>query len=103
SLVLGLPAAYVLSRLAVPGRRVLRALLLVPFVLPTIVVGVAYRQLLGEGGPLSFLGWEQSPVAIVLGLAFFNAAVVIRTVGSAWESLDPRPGEAAAALGASPT
>ena len=102
SLALGLPAAYVLSRLALPGRRVLRALLLVPFVLPTIVVGVAFRQLLGEGGPLGFLGWEQSPMAIVLGLAFFNAAVVIRTVGAAWESLDPRPGEAAAALGATP-
>ena len=33
---------------------------------------------------------------------FFNVAVVIRTVGAAWESLDRRPGEAAAALGASP-
>ena len=33
---------------------------------------------------------------------FFNVAVVIRTVGAAWESLDPRPGEAAAALGAAP-
>ncbi|WP_110241047.1 ABC transporter permease [Nocardioides gilvus] len=102
SLLLGLPAAYVLSRLELPGRRVVRALLLVPFVLPTIVVGVAFRQLLGEGGPLGFLGWEQTPVAIVLGLAFFNASVVIRTVGAAWESLDPRPGEAAAALGATP-
>lgn len=102
SLLLGLPAAYVLARLALPGRRVLRALLLVPFVLPTIVVGVAFRQVLGEGGPLGFLGWEQGPVAVVLGLSFFNAAVVIRTVGAAWESLDPRPGEAAAALGATP-
>ena len=33
---------------------------------------------------------------------FFNASVVIRVVGGAWESLDPRPAEAAAALGASP-
>lgn len=102
SLLLGLPAAYALSRLALPARRLVRALLLVPFVLPTIVVGVAFRQLLGEGGPLGFLGWEQSPAAIVLGLAFFNAAVVIRTVGAAWESLDPRPAQAAAALGATP-
>lgn len=102
SLLLGLPAAYVLARLAIPGRRVLRSLLLVPFVLPTIVVGVAFRQVLGEGGPLGFLGWEQGPVAVVLGLAFFNAAVVIRTVGAAWESLDPRPAQAAAALGATP-
>ena len=50
--LLGLPAAYALHRLALPGRGVLRALLLVPFVLPTVVVGVAFRQLLGESGPL---------------------------------------------------
>jgi thiamine transport system permease protein len=41
-------------------------------------------------------------VAIVAGLVFFNASVVISVVGCAWESLDPRPAEAAAALGASP-
>ena len=98
----GLPAAYALHRLALPGRTALRAALLVPFVLPTVVVGVAFRQLLGEGGPLGFLGLDGTPVAIVCGLVFFNVAVVVRTVGVAWESLDPRPGQAAAALGASP-
>ncbi|MFC6153954.1 ABC transporter permease [Nocardioides yefusunii] len=102
SLLLGLPAAYCLSRLDLPGRRALRSLLLVPFVLPTVVVGAAFRQLLGEGGPLGFLGVDGTLTAIVLGLAFFNASVVIRTVGAAWESLDPRPAEAAAALGATP-
>ena len=51
SLLLGLPAAYTLHRTAVPGRRVVRAALLVPFVLPTVVVGAAFRELLGEGGP----------------------------------------------------
>jgi thiamine transport system permease protein len=102
AVVLGLPAAYVLHRLALPGRAALRAALLVPFVLPTVVVGVAFRQLLGEGGPLGFLRLDGTPVAIVAGLVFFNVAVVVRTVGVAWESLDPRPGQAAAALGASP-
>ncbi len=99
---LGLPAAYVLHRVAVPGRTWIRAVLVVPFVLPTVVVGVAFQLLIGPGGPLSFLGLDGSPVAIVAGLVFFNASVVIRVVGGAWESLDPRPGEAAAALGASP-
>ncbi|MXG90074.1 ABC transporter permease subunit [Nocardioides sp. YIM 123512] len=102
SVLLGLPAAYALHRLAFPGRRVVRALLLVPFVLPTVVVGVAFRLLLGEAGPLGGLGLDGTPVAIVAGLVFFNVAVVIRAVGAAWESLDARPGEAAAALGASP-
>ena len=102
SVVLGLPAAHALHRLSWPGRRLVRAALLVPFVLPTVVVGVAFRRLLGDSGPLGFLGLDGSPIAIVLGLAFFNVAVVIRSVGAAWEALDPRPAEAAAALGASP-
>ncbi|MCW2853030.1 MAG: phnU, partial [Nocardioides sp.] len=102
SVLLGLPAAYALHRLDFPMRRTVRALLLVPFVLPTVVVGVAFRQLLGDSGPLGFLGLDGTPVAIVGGLVFFNAAVVIRAVGASWESLDSRPGEAAAALGASP-
>lgn len=92
SVVLGLPAAYALHRLDFPGRAVIRALLLVPFVLPTIVVGVAMQQLFPGRGP----------VAIIAGLTFFNVAVVIRAVGASWESLDARPAEAAAALGASP-
>src|SRR4051812_8076916 len=102
SVGLGLPTAYVLYRLAFPLRNLVRALLLVPFVLPTVVVGVAFRLLMGESGPLGFLGLDGTPVAIIAGLTFFNVAVVIRTVGVAWESLDPRPGEAAAALGATP-
>lgn len=103
SLALGLPAAHVLYRRRVPGGRMLRAALLVPFVLPTVVVGVAFRQLIGDSGPLGFLGLDGTPVAIIAGLVFFNASVVIRVVGAAWESLDPRPAEAAAALGATPT
>lgn len=102
SLLLGIPAAYVLYRLSFPGRRLVRALMLVPFVLPTIVVGVAFRQLLGPTGPLAAWHWDGTPVGIVMGLVFFNISVVIRGVGTAWESLSPRPAEAAAALGASP-
>jgi thiamine transport system permease protein len=102
AILLGLPAAHALYCLDVRGRQVLRAALLVPFVLPTVVVGVAFRQLLGESGPLGFLGLDGTPVAIVAGLVFFNVAVVIRVVGSAWESLDRRPAEAAATLGATP-
>jgi thiamine transport system permease protein len=99
---LGLPAAFVLHRVAIPGRTWIRAVLVVPFVLPTVVVGVAFELVIGDGGQLGFLGVDGSPIAIVAGLVFFNTSVVIRVVGGAWESLDPRPAEAAAALGASP-
>jgi thiamine transport system permease protein len=102
SVALGLPAAYVLHRLRFPGRSLVRALTLVPFVLPTVVVGIAVRQLISPSGPLGALGLDGTSAAIVMGLVFFNVAVVIRTVGAAWESLDRRPGEAAAALGAAP-
>ncbi|MEJ7834365.1 MAG: ABC transporter permease subunit [Nocardioides sp.] len=102
AVLFGLPAAYTLHRLDFPLRSAIRGALLVPFVLPTVVVGVAFRELLGESGPLGGLGLDGTPVAIVAGLLFFNVAVVIRTVGATWEALDRRPGEAAAALGASP-
>lgn len=102
TVLLGLPLAYVLHRLAFPGRRVLRALVVMPFVLPTVVVGVAFRTLLSTSGPLGFLGIDGSWVAILLAMIFFNLAVVVRTVGGMWESLDPRAEDAAAALGASP-
>lgn len=100
TLVLGVPTAYVLHRLRLPGRSILRAAFLVPFVLPTVVVGIAFEQLVT--GPLAPLGLKGSPVTIIAAMVFFNLAVVVRTVGAAWEALDPRPGEAAAALGASP-
>jgi len=102
TLLLGVPSAYVLHRLAFPGVKVVRALLVVPFVLPTVVVGLAFRQVIGEGGPLA--GWhlDSTAPAILAALVFFNVAVVIRVVGTAWEGLDRRPAEAAAALGASP-
>lgn len=102
AVLLGLPTAYVLHRLAFPLRGLVRALLLVPFVLPTVVVGVAVRQLLADSGPLGFLGLDGTPAAIVFGLVFFNVAVVVRTVGAAWEGLDRRPAEVAATLGATP-
>ncbi len=102
AVLLGVPAAYVLHRLRFPGRGLLRAAMLVPFVLPTVVVGLAVRELISSSGPLGALDLDGSPAAIVLGLVFFNVAVVIRTVGVAWEGLDRRPAEAASALGASP-
>lgn len=102
SVLLGLPAAHLLYRRRFRGRGALRAMLLVPFVLPTVVVGVAFRRLVAEGGPLGGLGLDGSAAVIVAALVFFNVAVVVRAVGATWESLDPRPAEAAAALGASP-
>ncbi len=102
TVLLGLPVAYALHRLRFPGRGLLRAFVLMPFVMPTVVVGVAFRTLLASSGPLGGLGLDGSPVAIVAAMVFFNLAVVVRTVGSLWAGLDRRREEAAAALGATP-
>lgn len=102
SVVLGLPGAYVLYRCRFPGRGLVRALVTIPFVLPTVVVGVAFRSLLAERGPLGFLGLDESLPAVLAALVFFNYSVIVRTVGSLWARLDPRTEEAARSLGASP-
>ena len=102
TLVLGLPTAHLLYRVRFPGRQLLRGLVTVPFVLPTVVVGVAFRTLLAPSGPLGGLRLDGTPTAIVAALVFFNVSVVVRTVGPWWEGLDPRREQAAAALGASP-
>lgn len=102
SVLLGVPVAYCLYRLRLPGSGLLRAVVALPFVLPTVVVGVAFRTLLSEGGPLGFLGLDGTWTAIILGLVFFNISIVARTVGASWQGLDSRAEESAAALGASP-
>ena len=102
TVVLGVPTAYALHRLWFPGQRLLRGLVAVPFVLPTVVVGVAFRTLLAESGPLGVLGLDGSAAGIVAALVFFNVSVVVRTVGPWWEAMDRRREEAAAALGATP-
>ncbi|MGO3832457.1 MAG: ABC transporter permease [Microbacteriaceae bacterium] len=102
SVVLGLPAAFALYRIRFAGQTVIRGLLTVPFVLPTVVVGVAFQSLFGPGGMLFGLGLDQSFTAIVLALAFFNVTLVARIVGGFWQSLDERPEQAARMLGASP-
>ncbi|GGW99222.1 iron ABC transporter permease [Streptomyces chryseus] len=103
TLLIALPAAYVFARLDFPGKQLLRAVVTVPFVLPTVVVGTAFLALLGRGGLLDEL-WgvrlDTSVWAILLAHVFFNYAVVVRTVGGLWSQLDPRQEEAARVLGA---
>jgi thiamine transport system permease protein len=95
TLVAGLPLAWAVGRYAFPGRGIVRALVLVPFVLPTVVVATAFLALLPDG-------LEQGLPAILAAHVYFNVAIVTLVVGSAWEGLGRAPWEAAAALGAGP-
>ncbi|GGI06763.1 iron ABC transporter permease [Egicoccus halophilus] len=113
TLVLGLPGAYALTRLRFRGRAALRAAVMVPFVLPTVVVGSAFLALLGPRSPVNAasvallgeaaptLDLRRTVTAILLAHVFFNYAVVVRSVGGLWEHLDPRLEDAARTLGAS--
>jgi len=95
TLVAGLPLAWALSRFSFRGRRLLEALVLVPFVLPTLVVATAFVAVL----PPSL---EHTVWAILIAHVFFNLAVVVRVVGPFWATLDGRLWDVGAALGAGP-
>jgi thiamine transport system permease protein len=114
TMLAGLPAAYAFARYRFAGKSILRALLTVPFVLPTVVVATAFLALLGPKGRLnlwlaSLLGLDAPPInlqntltLILLAHIFYNITVVIRLVGGFWANLDPKLEEAAAVLGAPP-
>ena len=99
TLLFAFPCAYVVARYRFAGKKLVRAAVTVPFVLPTVVVGTAYLVLLGPGGPLG-IDLRQTVWAILIAHVFFNYAVVVRVVGSFWELIDPKLEEAARALGA---
>lgn len=99
TVLVALPGAYVFARFDFPGRRLLHAAALVPFVLPTVVVGAAFLALLGPRSPFG-LRLEHTIWAILIAHVFYNYAVVLRVVGGVWSQLDPRLEESARVLGA---
>ena len=113
TLVVGLPLAYVFAHYDFPGKSLLRALTTIPFVMPTVVVAVAFTSLLGRTGLLNQwfqalfqldsppLNLEQTIWIVLLAHAFYNVSVIVRTVGGFWANLNPAITEAASVLGAS--
>ena len=99
TLAIGLPGAYLFARIRFPGKGLLWAALVIPFVLPTLVVGTAFLQVLGPDGPLP-VDLRNTVWALLIAHAFFNYAVVVRTVGGFWSHLDPTLTEAARMSGA---
>ena len=105
--VFGLLVAWVLVRYRFPGRRLIDALVDLPFALPTAVAGIALTTLYAETGwlgrPLSALGLKVAftPIGVGLALTFIGLPFVVRTLQPVIEALDPEVEEAAASLGAS--
>ena len=108
TLLLGLPAAYLFARYNFRGKSLLRALTAVPFMLPTVVVAAGFNALLGQRGlvnnlihPFSFI--LHPFILILIAHVFYNTTIIIRVVGNALSSLDPRLEAAARSLGADPS
>lgn len=114
TLLIGLPAAYVLYRYHFPGRTIIRTLTAIPFILPTVVAAAGFNALIGPHGWVNLIlqrafNLDAPPIiivgtlsAIIIAHVFYNLTIVIRLVGSAWSGLNPRLEMTARTLGASP-
>ncbi|QDC00119.1 sulfate ABC transporter permease subunit CysT [Mesorhizobium sp. 8] len=107
NVVFGTIVAWVLVRYRFPGRRIVDAMVDLPFALPTAVAGIALTTLYAPNGwlgkPLMALGIKvaYSPLGIVMALIFIGLPFVVRTVQPIIEEIDKEVEEAAATLGAS--
>ena len=114
TLLIGLPAAWLFSHFDFPGRKSLRTLSLLPFILPTVVVATAFNTLVGPRGWLNLILMDlinlsspplnllNSLPAILLAHVFYNTSIIIRMVGNSLTRLNPHYEEAARVLNASP-
>ena len=108
STLLGVPLAWLLARTEFPGRRLLRALCVLPMVLPPVVGGVALLAAFGRrgvlGAPLAELTGVTLPFStagVVVAVTFVSMPFLIITVEAGFRAVDRRLEDAAATLGAS--
>ncbi|AGB45704.1 sulfate ABC transporter permease subunit CysT [Mesorhizobium sp. ESP6-5] len=107
NVVFGTLVAWVLVRYRFPGRRIVDAMVDLPFALPTAVAGIALTTLYAPNGwigkllmPLG-IKVAYTPLGIVIALIFIGLPFVVRTVQPIMEEIDKEVEEAAATLGAS--
>jgi sulfate transport system permease protein len=106
NIVFGTIAAWSLARYEFPGKRILDALVDLPFALPTAVAGIALTAIYAPhgiiGGLLTPLGIKvaYAPLGIIVALIFVGFPFVVRTIQPVLEDLDPEVEEASATLGA---
>ncbi|MFJ4847739.1 MULTISPECIES: ABC transporter permease [unclassified Streptomyces] len=108
TLVLGVPLAWLLARTEFPGRRVVRALVTLPLVLPPVVGGVALLLALGRNGVVGRyldqwfgLTLPFTTTGVIVAEAFVAMPFLVISVEGTLRAADPRYEEAATTLGAS--
>ncbi len=104
NVVFGTLVAWVLTRYNFPGRRLIDAMVDLPFALPTAVAGIALAALYAPNGWVGSLFMPFriafTPIGIVIALIFIGLPFVVRTVQPVMEELDREVEEVAATLGA---
>ncbi|MDX2493518.1 MAG: iron ABC transporter permease [Desulfuromusa sp.] len=103
TLVCAFPCAFVLSRYKFRGKRTIRILASIPFVLPAVVVAAAFQACFGDKPFFFGITIDNPLVLILLAHVFYNFSVMLRILTGFWSSLQGRISEAAMILGASPT
>ena len=115
AVLIGLPGAFLIARLRFRGKSIVKAMMIVPFVLPPIVVVVGFLQMFGSNGVIdSILMWALGSTDSVFNLAtgipgiilahtFYNIPLVLLIVSASLERLNPELEESAEILVASPT
>lgn len=104
--VFGLLTAWVLVRYSFPGKKIIDALVDLPFALPTAVAGIALTAVYAGNGWIGSLLEPHgikvafTPVGVVIALTFIGLPFVVRTVQPVLEDLEAETEEAAASLGA---
>nr|SPS06087.1 sulfate transport protein (ABC superfamily, membrane subunit) [Candidatus Nitrotoga fabula] len=105
--IFGLVIAWVLTRYTFPGKRLIDALVDLPFALPTAVAGITLAMLYAPNGWIGHYFAEYdikiayTPLGIVIALTFIGLPFVVRTVQPVLEEMESEAEEAAACLGAS--
>lgn len=106
NVVFGLILAWGLVRYTFPGKKLVDALVDLPFALPTAVAGISLAAIYAQNGWIgqAFAPWDIriafTPIGIVIALVFIGLPFVVRTVQPVLEDLDAEFEEAAASLGA---
>ncbi|MCX8068783.1 MAG: ABC transporter permease subunit, partial [Anaerolineae bacterium] len=112
TLAVGLPLAFLFARYEFRGKTLWRALMSIPFMLPTVVVAAGFNAFLGERGWVNLtlmrlLDLPKAPIpftgtlaAILVAHVFYNTILIVRVLAHTLEHLDPRLEQAARVLGA---
>lgn len=109
SILIGLPGAWVMSHYAFPGKKLIKAIITIPFILPSILVVLGFVLFFGKNGLLNnfltFLGLGKIQIlysfkAIIIAHIFYNFPIALRIISSLWEKIPQTQMMAAKSLGA---